>query len=105
MNYPCSTEYAHLPLTGPVTRQLSMCSRQESSLPMPESSEDQQTERCEHQNDRDVGYQPLGEVVPEEQDVHADHDGYHREHVQHDAYLSSHGLVLHDGVGKRDGQR
>jgi hypothetical protein len=38
--------------------------------------------------------------VPEEQDVHADHDGYQREHVQHDAYLSCHGLVLHDGVGQ-----
>ena len=33
---------------------------------------------AEHQNDPDVGYQPLREVVPEEQDVHADHDGYQR---------------------------
>ena len=31
----------------------------------------------------DVGHQPLPEVVPEEQDVHANHDDYHREHVKH----------------------
>ncbi len=71
---------------------------QGSLLPAPESSEDQETERREHQNNPDVGYQPLREVVPEEQDVHADHDGYQREHVQHDGYLSCHDLVLHDGV-------
>jgi hypothetical protein len=71
-----------------------------SFLPTPEFSEDQEAERREHQNDPDVGYQPLREVVPEEQDVHADHDGYQREHVHHDAYLSCHGLVLHDGVGQ-----
>jgi hypothetical protein len=29
--------------------------------------------------------------VPEEQDVHADHDGHHREHVKHDGYPASHG--------------
>jgi hypothetical protein len=59
-------------------------------LPATESSEDQETERREHHNDPDVGYQPLRDVVPEEQDVHADHDGYQREHVQHNAYLSCH---------------
>jgi hypothetical protein len=32
-------------------------------------------------------------VVPEEQDVHAYHDGYQREHVKHDGYLS-HCFVL-----------
>jgi hypothetical protein len=32
--------------------------------------------------------------VPEEQDVHADHDGHHGEHVKRDGYLSSHCLVL-----------
>jgi GNAT superfamily N-acetyltransferase len=32
--------------------------------------------------------------MPEEQDVHADHDGYQREHVKHDGYLSSHRFVL-----------
>jgi hypothetical protein len=36
-------------------------------------------------------------VVPEEQNVHADHDGYQRKHVKHDACLSCHSLVLHDG--------
>ena len=43
-----------------------------------------QIERPEHENDYDVHYQPLPEPVPEEQDVHADHDDYQREHVKHD---------------------
>jgi hypothetical protein len=33
-------------------------------------------------------------VVLEEQHVHADHDGYQREHVKHDGRLSSHRFVL-----------
>jgi hypothetical protein len=32
-------------------------------------------------------------VVPEEQHVHADDDGYQHQHVQHDRYLSPHRLV------------
>src|SRR5262249_52484005 len=47
-------------------------------------------ERPEHQDDADVYCQPRPEVMLEEQDVHADHDGYQREHVQHDGCLSSH---------------
>jgi len=43
--------------------------------------------RREHQGNSDVHYQPLPEPVPEEQDVHADHDGYQREHVKHDGCL------------------
>ena len=39
-------------------------------------------ERPEHQDDPDVGHQPRPEVVPEEQDVHANHDDYHREHIK-----------------------
>jgi hypothetical protein len=53
-----------------------------------------QIERREHHNDRDVYYQPRPELVSEEQDVHADHDGYHREHVKHNGYLSSHRFFL-----------
>src|SRR5881227_3930589 len=53
-----------------------------------------QTERREHQDNPDIYYQPLPEVVPEEQDVHADHDGYQREHVKHDGYWSSHRSFL-----------
>ena len=48
-------------------------------------------ERREYQDNSDVHHQPLPEVVPEEQDVHADHDGYHREHVKHAACPASHG--------------
>ena len=33
-------------------------------------------------------------MVPEKKDIHADHDAYHREHVKHDDYLSSHRSVL-----------
>src|SRR5215813_10924913 len=51
-------------------------------------------ERPEYQDNSDVYYQPLPEVVPEEQDVHADHDGYQREHVKRDCCLSSHRFVL-----------
>ena len=37
-----------------------------------------QIERRKYQDNSDVNDQPIPEVVPEEQDVHADHDGYHR---------------------------
>src|SRR6516164_8161366 len=53
-----------------------------------------QIERPEHENDYDVHYQPLPEPVPEEQEVHADHDDYQREHVKHDGYLISHPSFL-----------
>jgi hypothetical protein len=49
-----------------------------------------QTKRREHQDNSDVYDQALPEPVPEEQDVHADHDGYQRDHVKHDSCLSSH---------------
>src|SRR6516165_12178171 len=53
-----------------------------------------QIERREHQDNSDVHHQPLPEPVPEEQDVHADHDGYQRERVKHDGCLSSHPSFL-----------
>jgi hypothetical protein len=53
-----------------------------------------QTERREHHDNSDVHYQSLPEPVPEEQDVHADHDGYDREHVKYDGCLSSHPSFL-----------
>src|SRR6516165_12545464 len=53
-----------------------------------------QIERREHQDNSDVHHQPLPEPVPQEQDVHADHDGYQREHVKHDGCLSSHPSFL-----------
>lgn len=48
-------------------------------------------ERHKYQDNTDVHQQPSPELVPEEQDVHADHDGYHREHVKHDGCPASHG--------------
>ena len=48
----------------------------------------------EHQDNSGVHYQPLPEPVPEEQEVHADHDDYQRKHVKHDGCLFAHGFVL-----------
>src|SRR5262245_50276524 len=63
-------------------------------------------ERREHQDNSDVYYQPLPEAVPEEQDVHADHDGYQREHVNHDGRLSSHPSFLRRAAeGSQSGSR
>jgi hypothetical protein len=58
------------------------------------SLQEPQTERREHQDDPDVCHQALPEPMPEEQDVHADHDGYQREHVKHDGCLPSHRCTL-----------
>jgi hypothetical protein len=56
--------------------------------------QERQIDRRECRDNSDVHYQPRPEVVPEEQDVHGDHDGYQREHVKDDGYLSSHSFVL-----------
>lgn len=53
-----------------------------------------QIERPEHQDYSDVYHQPLPEPVPEEQDIHAEHDGYQREHVKYDGCLSCHPSFL-----------
>ena len=53
-----------------------------------------QVERREYQDNSDVYYQTLPDVVLEEQDVHTDHDAYHREHVKYGDCLSSHRFVL-----------
>jgi hypothetical protein len=50
--------------------------------------------RSEYEDNSDVYYQPFPELVPEEQDVHADHDGYQREHVKRGSCWSSHRFVL-----------
>jgi len=53
-----------------------------------------EVERPEHQDDPDVHRQPLPEPVPEEQDVHANHNGYQHEHVQRDGKPFSHPSLL-----------
>src|SRR5215472_4716839 len=53
-----------------------------------------QVERPEHQDNSGVHHQSLPKPVPEEQDVHADHDGYQHECVKHDGCLSSHASFL-----------
>jgi hypothetical protein len=68
------------------------------------SLQEPQIERREHQDNPDVYHQALPEPMPEDQDVHADHDGYQREHVKHDACLPSHRstLLLEDRVAATD---
>ena len=56
-------------------------------LPRLSRLQEPQIERPEHQNYSDVHHQPLPEPVPEKQDIHADHDGYQREHVKHNGCL------------------
>lgn len=51
-------------------------------------------ERSEYKDNPDVGNQPRPELVPEEQNVHADHDNYQRDHQHCDGCSSAHGLVL-----------
>jgi hypothetical protein len=47
-------------------------------------------ERREHHDNSYVYSQPLPELVPEEQDVYADHHDYQRDHTEHGGCLSSH---------------
>jgi hypothetical protein len=48
-----------------------------------------EVERHEHQDNSDVGRQPLPYVAAEDQHVHRDHHSGHRDHVQHaDCYPS-----------------
>jgi len=77
------------------TQHITDCGTTPNDPPSPSwPLQEPQTERREYQNNSDVHYQPLPQMVPEEQDVHADHDGYQREHVKHDGCLSSHRFVL-----------
>jgi hypothetical protein len=56
--------------------------------------EERHVDRPEYQDDSDVNEQPRQEMVFEEEDVHADHDGCHNEHVKRDGCLFSHCFVL-----------
>jgi hypothetical protein len=49
-----------------------------------------QVEGREHQDDAEVNHQPLPQVVPEEQNIDANNDADHQDHVKHDGCLSSH---------------
>jgi len=52
-----------------------------------------EVERHEHQDDADVGRQPLPEVVSEDVDVHPDHDRCHREDVQRNCQPSHRSML------------
>jgi len=58
------------------------------------SFQDFQVEHAERQHNPDVDYQALPQLMPEEQDVDAHHDGYERQHVKHDASLPAHHCTL-----------
>jgi hypothetical protein len=48
----------------------------------PQSAPEDEIERRKHKDDADIGYQPLPELMPEEQDVHGDHDSHQSEHAR-----------------------
>ena len=55
---------------------------------------------AKHQDNANVAYEACPKVVPEEQNVNADHDSYERKHVKHDGRSGSLGNeLLVPGVG------
>jgi hypothetical protein len=52
--------------------------------------EESQIESPEHQDNANIHYQPFPESVSEESEIYTDYNGYHRQHVKHDGYLSAH---------------
>jgi hypothetical protein len=56
--------------------------------------QERQINSSKYRDNSDVYYQPSPEVMPEEQDVRADHHGYHREHVEDGRNFTSHRFVL-----------
>jgi hypothetical protein len=49
-----------------------------------------QVERCEHQDDSDIHQQSFPEAVPEEQEIHTDHNDNQQHYVKHDRCMSRH---------------
>ncbi len=49
-----------------------------------------QVERCEYQDDSYIHQQPFPEPVPEEQEIHTDHDGCQQHYIKYDRCLSRH---------------
>ena|SRR5215469_676436 len=47
-------------------------------------------EGCKHQNDSDVHHQSFPEMVPEDQGIYGDYDGYHPDHIRHCDHQSCH---------------
>ena len=54
----------------------------------------QQIDRGEYHDDRDIADQPRQQVMSQEQNVHTDYDRHHRDHVKSGSCLSSHWFVL-----------
>jgi hypothetical protein len=47
-------------------------------------------ESSKHQDNANVGYEPLPESVSEKRDIQTDDDGYHRHHIERASDLSAH---------------
>jgi hypothetical protein len=54
------------------------------------SKEKSKVESCEQQDNTNIHRQPFPEMVSEEHNIYTDYDGYHRHHVKHYSYLSTH---------------
>lgn len=47
-------------------------------------------ERREHQDNADIGYEPDHEMVPKEEDIHADDDRHHDKYIKYGVSRASH---------------
>jgi len=63
-------------------------------------TQEPEVDRHEHQDDADVGRQPLPDVTSEEENVYRDHDSHHRNHVQRPGCRPSHGATLATRLGR-----
>jgi hypothetical protein len=54
------------------------------------TSEEIQIESREQQDNANIYDQPFPESIPQEHEIHADDDGYHRRHVKRYNYRSTH---------------
>jgi hypothetical protein len=49
-----------------------------------------QVERCKNQDDSYIRHQPFPEPIPEEQEIHTDHDGCQQHYIKYDRCISRH---------------
>jgi hypothetical protein len=64
-------------------------------------------ERREHQDNADIGYEPEHEMVPKEEDIHADDDRHHDKYIKYGVSRASHQsklLTVHASVSSQGSQ-
>ena len=54
--------------------------------------QESEVEGCEHQDDSYIHCQPFPELVPEEEDIYSDHNGYQQQYVKDGSCLASHSV-------------